>query len=242
MNDDGTTTLLAGQLPTERAIRVKARIDQIAASLKRAGDDAGRTLDQLRADTFLDLLEGVDPYVRGAADSEAGKQTSSPGGGVEVVIPFDTLTRVSEQPGELVGWGPVLADVARQVAERQRNGRWTYTIVDPRTGELLDEVLIRRRPPAEVARLVRARDRTCRHPGCRAPAHRCDLDHTIPVAEGGATHEANLGPHCRHDHQLKHQPGWTVRQPTPGTFTWITPTGHRHTTRPPQVNGTRLRQ
>jgi hypothetical protein len=38
---------------------------------------------------------------------------------------------------------------------------------------------------------------TCRWPGCDAPAIGCDIDHTIPYSQGGATHAANLKCYCR---------------------------------------------
>jgi hypothetical protein len=40
-------------------------------------------------------------------------------------------------------------------------------------------------PSARLAALVRARDLTCRAPGCDRPATEADLDHTIPYAGGG---------------------------------------------------------
>ncbi|PBJ67083.1 hypothetical protein BB737_04325, partial [Mycobacterium avium subsp. hominissuis] len=47
-------------------------------------------------------------------------------------------------------------------------------------------------PPAALADFVRCRDLTCRWPGCDRPATECDLDHTIPYAEGGPTHASKL--------------------------------------------------
>ncbi|BCB88952.1 HNH endonuclease signature motif containing protein [Phytohabitans suffuscus] len=69
------------------------------------------------------------------------------------------------------------------------------------------------------------------HPGCRTPAHRADLDHTIAWQDGGPTTAANLGVLCRHCHGYKHSAGVTLTQPTPGTFTWTTRLGHTYTTR-----------
>ena len=54
------------------------------------------------------------------------------------------------------------------------------------------------------------------------------LDHTRPYADGGLTCRCNLGGFCRHDHILKHLPGWHVTQPAPGTFHWTTPTGRTY--------------
>jgi hypothetical protein len=47
---------------------------------------------------------------------------------------------------------------------------------------------------------------------------------------GGLTCECNLGGVCHCDHQLKQLPGWTLTQPEPGVFTWITPAGRTYTT------------
>jgi hypothetical protein len=52
-------------------------------------------------------------------------------------------------------------------------------------------------PSKVLADFVRCRDLTCRWPGCDHPAVDCDLDHTIPYAQGGATHAANLKCYCR---------------------------------------------
>jgi hypothetical protein len=47
-------------------------------------------------------------------------------------------------------------------------------------------------PSKKLADFVRCRDLTCRWPGCDRPARDCDLDHTVPHAQGGPTHAANL--------------------------------------------------
>ena len=40
-------------------------------------------------------------------------------------------------------------------------------------------------PPSQLRHLVQVRQRRCSHPGCRRPAVRGDLDHTIPYDHGG---------------------------------------------------------
>jgi hypothetical protein len=50
--------------------------------------------------------------------------------------------------------------------------------------------------------LVVARDRTCQGPGCRMPAARCDLDHTVEWP-CGPTCPANLCALCRTHHRVK---------------------------------------
>ena len=73
------------------------------------------------------------------------------------------------------------------------------------------------RPSTRLARFVRARDLTCRQPGCHRPAEYCDLDHAIPYGPG-PTHPANLRCLCRKHHLLKTfwtgATGWqTTNQP-----------------------------
>jgi HNH endonuclease len=82
--------------------------------------------------------------------------------------------------------------------------------------------------------LIEIRNPTCTAPGCRRSAARCDLDHVTPYDRGGRTCECNLGPACRHDHQCKQAPGWTLATPSPGTLIWTTPGNRSYTTTPVQ--------
>ncbi|MCT7660869.1 HNH endonuclease signature motif containing protein [Mycobacterium deserti] len=51
-------------------------------------------------------------------------------------------------------------------------------------------------PTAVLAWFIRARDLTCRFPGCDVAAHVCDIDHTIPYPHG-PTQASNLKCLCR---------------------------------------------
>src|SRR5262249_1303270 len=102
---DDTTACLSGvYLPPAKAAAAFERVDAIARGLKNDGET--RTLDQLRADVFCDLLAGISP-------------ASGPvlrAGTVELLVPLATLTGQSNAPGLLAGNGPVMAAIARQVA------------------------------------------------------------------------------------------------------------------------------
>lgn len=87
------------------------------------------------------------------------------------------------------------------------------------------------RPGAALERAVRARDMTCRWPGCRARATRCDLDHTVPFPDGPTT-GCNLACLCRLHHRAKHRAGWLVLQGASGRLDLISPTGRVHVTGP----------
>ncbi|MEN3307728.1 MAG: hypothetical protein V7603_3930, partial [Micromonosporaceae bacterium] len=205
------------------AAAAMAHLNAAATTAKAGGDH--RTLDQLRTDTLLDLL---DPTTDGRPAPLAGT--------VELTVPLTTLMDLAEDPGDLHGYGPVIADLARQMAERSRRARWTFSIIDPVTGGLNQHGTTRRRPTTEDAAHVHARDRTSRAKVCRTPARHADLDHTRDWAHGGPSTVDNLGVLCRHHHRMKHEGGWTLRQIQPGVFVWSRPLHHHYAVPPPNIH------
>ena len=87
-------------------------------------------------------------------------------------------------------------------------------------------------PSRTLQHLIRARNATCTAPGCRLPAARCDLDHTVAWDQGGLTCECGLAPLCRHHHRCKQADGWWLEQPRPGVLVWHTPAGRTYATAP----------
>ena len=150
---------------------------------------------------------------------------------MQLTVPAATVFGLDDEPGELGGLGPVPASMARRLAADAAAGAWRKVTVDPATGTVIDVGRTPYTPSAALADLVRARDRTCRFPGCRQPARRCDLDHVVPWPDGPTT-AANLAALCRHHHRLKHQTQWTVRAGPDGGLTWTSPTGHSYDTSP----------
>jgi hypothetical protein len=121
---NGTSSVMGGYLPADRAAAAFGHLDAIAAATKAAGDP--RRLDQIRADVFTDLLAGVDPARAGAATPAPRK------GVIDLQIGLTTLACLDHFPGEIAGFGPVLADLARQAAAQQATtAQWRYTITDP---------------------------------------------------------------------------------------------------------------
>ena len=216
-NPDGTAHLTGYDLPADRAMAVSRKINRLARSLKTRHET--RTMDQLRADVFLDLLEGRHI---GGRDHHRGV--------VDIQVDLTTLIGLSERAGELAGFGPIVADIARNITEQQHASQWRWTVTDPDTGQPLHEGTTRRRPTGRQRRAVESRDRTCVFPGCRMPATNCDLDHRIPWARGGPTRRKYLAPLCRHDHGNRHLCGWTYRPLRNGDYLWTSPLGHNYTT------------
>jgi hypothetical protein len=147
-----------------------------------------------------------------------------------------TLLGMAQHPGELAGYGPIPAGLARELAD-QPTSTWRRMLIDPADGSVL-EVSRRRFPSPALRRYVEARDRICSFPGCLRPAQQCDLDHTTPHGDGGATAAGNLDPACRHHHRLRHEGGWTLTQPQPGHLTWQSPENRSyHVTAEPYTDG-----
>jgi hypothetical protein len=213
--DAGTANLHAYDLPADEAAAIGNRLHAVAKSL-HGTDGETRTMDQLRADVLVDYLNGVS--------QDAGR----PGGNVDVTLTMETLTDLADNPGELAGFGPVIADVARKIANDSGN-KLRVIVCDDTTGEPTHVVTPTRQPTAQQRRRVLVRNTTCVFPGCRMPARQCDIDHTVSVADGGETCDCNLAPLCRHDHRIKHQHGWTYRKLPDGTPQWTTQLGHTYT-------------
>ena len=84
------------------------------------------------------------------------------------------------------------------------------------------------RPPADLARHVIARDRTCCFPGCARAASRCEIDHCRDWADNGQTNLDNLYALCARHHHLKHETQWTYEPLPDGDLLWTAPTGHTY--------------
>lgn len=214
VGENGTAHLHGTDLPPDAVATATNRINDMAKTLRRAGDQ--RTMDQLRADVFLDLLTG---------NAEVAAPT---GGSVDIRVDLTTLLELDEHPAYLAGYGPVIADIARRVAAEALGRRWQYTVTEPDTGRAITTGVTRRRPTASTRRQVEATHLTCVFPGCRMPAQQCDLDHRIPWSEGGPSEESNLAPLCRHDHVVRHRSGWEHVVDGQGRIIWRSALGHRY--------------
>lgn len=206
---EGTANVHLLDLSPEDAMRISDRLNAAATQLRREGES--RSMDQLRADVAVDVL--LSGGVGGPARSS---------GRVTLTADLATLAELAEHAGELGGYGPVIADVARQVAEKGHDAEWRFSVTDDQ-GRPVQTGTTRRRPSSQQRREVEAGHPRCVFPGCRMPSSQCDLDHTTPWAAGGSTTVDNLLPLCRHDHRLRHEAGWTYGTTPEGDIAWISP-------------------
>lgn len=205
---DGTAALSVILEPHE-AHMAHQQITTLAAQLKTPG----RSLNQRRADVFMDMV--------------LGKEMTRPAVTMNVMVPMTTLLGLNQKPGEISGYGPITAEYARELA---LDATWRRVITDP-TGHVL-EVSRRRFASPALKRHIELRDRTCRQPGCAVPAERCQTDHTIPYAAGGPTSLDNTSTFCKRHNLMRQRTTWRLHQPTPGTLVFETPTHRTLTTTP----------
>lgn len=189
-------------------------------------DGGRRSLAAIRADVAADLLLAGAPTAHGDGDALAAIR-----GNVQITIPVLTAAGLSDEPALLAGYGPIDRDTACTLAAGAAG--WDRVMSDPHSGVPL--AVDRYRPSAELRRFLRVRDERCRFPGCVQRPWRCDLDHTIDAALGGATDACNLANFCRRHHTVKHATSWTVTQVGGGVLEWRSITGRRYLDKPPSM-------
>ncbi|MBO3664662.1 HNH endonuclease signature motif containing protein [Microbacterium stercoris] len=214
--------------PTEPGLAAPAPADsahtESGAPTEPGTDD--RRLGQLRADLATDLLFTGEPT---AHDLDAHITAT-----VEVTIPVTTLLGLDDGPALLDGYGPIDPDTARRLAARSPG--WERVFLHPDTRALL--TVDHYTPTAAQRRLLLARDKTCRLPGCATKAKHTDIDHTVPYSAGGPTSVHNLACLCEGHHMMKHHAPWTFHNHGHGHFTITTPCGYTYNDDPPAIHTT----
>jgi len=220
-HEGGDTADVSGRLLAADAAALDRRLDAVAAT---ACEQDPRSAGQRRADALGALAAGADRLMCrcGSAQCPAAAATPSPIV-IHVVAEQSTLAGRNDRPALLLGTGTLIT--AEQVRDLAAQARVRPLIAPP-------VVEPRYRPSRTLADFVRARDLTCRAPGCDRPAVACDLDHTVPYAEGGATHASNMKCLCRLHHLIKTFWGWQDKQLVDGTVIWTLPGGQTYVTTP----------
>ncbi len=209
---------LAANGPAADVQLIWTALDVCAA---RTGPDDDRGIDARRFDTLVEWARNAlaDP----AAPRRKGRPVQ-----VNVTMTLGTALGLANRPADLHGYGPIPAEVARELA---RDASWRVFIVDATTGALEGLGTVSYTPTARINAFIDARSQTCVHPVCNQPAGRTDTEHAIPWPNG-PTCTCNLGPECRRHHRCKHHGGWSVTQDPDGTRHWISALDRSYTTKP----------
>lgn len=228
---DGMSTVVA-ILPAADAQMVMNSIEAFILrqdQLQRSDKDgeAIRTIDQKRADALSTICSNFLSEISETVTPQRRPLT------VNVTIDLPTLLGLAENPGQLAGYGPIPAAVARELAS---DAKWKRFITEPQTGNLLDFGRESYEPPQHLKDFLIARDRTCRFPGCRRSALLSDLDHAESWESGGSTSPENIGALCRRHHRLKTHDGWRIQSFSDGSCTWTSPLGKEFITPARSIN------
>ncbi len=186
-----------------------------------------RTRDQRRADALGALAASADRLGCrcGRPDCAAGKRPAAAPVVIHVIAEHSTIAGGGSSPGsELGAHGLITGELIAELAMSAK----LVPLVHP--GDAPPEPGYV--PSKALADFVRCRDMTCRWPGCDQPAVNCDLDHTIPYADGGPTHASNIKCYCRTHHLVKTFWGWREQQLPDGTLILTSPAGHTYVTTP----------
>ena len=219
---NGMSTIIALLPAHEAKVVMNALEAHILRSAARTGDGLGQegrndlSKDMLRADALAAI---ASTYLASTLDEVTPHRRPLT---VNVTIDLPTLLGLAENPGELAGYGPIPASVAREIAA---DARWKRFVTEPLTGNLLDFGREHYEPPQALKDFLIARDRTCRFPGCRRSAILSDLDHAESWRNGGETSPENLGALCRRHHKMKTHHGWQLESFADGSCIWRSPLG-----------------
>ncbi len=148
---------------------------------------------------------------------------------VEVAVDLKTLLGLADAPASIGGDGIVPAKALHDLLADAAYVTLRRVITDPTTGHRLDTGVRRYLLTERERARILARDQRCRFPGCGQPASRCECDHALPYADGGATSAGNLGALCTRHHQAKTHTAWEISTSNDdGSCTWRSPLGRRY--------------
>nr|WP_236984472.1 MULTISPECIES: HNH endonuclease signature motif containing protein [Mycobacterium] len=221
--DHDGVTYVEGALFTPDARALEERLSALAATV--CPQDP-RSPDQRRADALGALAGGADRLGCrcGRTECTAGKRTAAAPTVIHVIAEQAALDGRPGLVTHVCAEGLITPEILAELAA----GATQVPLIHPgyrppEPGHV---------PSKALADFVRCRDLTCRWPGCDVPATRCDVDHTIPYAQGGPTHAGNLKCYCRTHHLVKTFWGWREKQLADGTLILTSPAGDTHVTTP----------
>ena len=221
---EGGLSEIHGSLLSPDAHALDKRLTALAATVC---EHDPRTREQRRADALAALAAGADRLgcrcgLRGCA---AGQRPAATPVVIYVIAEHAAVDgRSGATASEVCADGLVAPELVAELAAGATLVPLTHPIdAAPEPGYV---------PSKKLADFVRCRDLTCRWPGCDRPAFDCDLDHTVPYADGGPTHASNLKCYCRTHHLVKTFWGWRDQQLPDGTIILNSPAGKTYVTTP----------
>jgi hypothetical protein len=126
-------------------------INQLIAASRDAGEGDGDPCDGGR-----DAGDGSAEDAAAAGTDPPAPAADVPGAGMELRVRLSTLLGRDQYPAELAGWGPVHAELARNLATALGSAQWRFAITDE-SGQLRHCGITQARPIGIPARMAPCR-------------------------------------------------------------------------------------
>jgi hypothetical protein len=145
----------------------------------------------------------------GATDLDGADDliTAAPPATIMVRVDLEALRRGRIGPGELCeldGHGPVPVPVVAGLIDDA-----FVNLVFTESGDIRAVSHLGRTINSQLRTALAFRDRCCVVPGCGV-AYSLEIDHVVPMEQGGPTEIDNLALLCRHHHRMKTYDGWEL--------------------------------
>ena len=171
-------------------------------------------------------------HARAPGDDRPGKARDPsrrlPPAQISVLIGLDALRGQTDKMGLTDAGVELPPEVVRRLA---CDAEIIPMILDGPGGSA-DAGCSRRTVPLRLRRLLVARDRHCRWPGCHEPPSRCDAHHVWHWIDGGPTNLDNLVLLCHRHHHFLHQHGYRMVPQPDGTWLAVQESEAEPTTTP----------
>lgn len=218
--DDDGSLILTCHLPAEAGARVMRALDVAIESLPVYDRDvpAGTSpqvvpYSQRRADALDAIAESF----------LAHEVLESPGTDrheIVVHVAAETLRGGAAGCCEIEHGTSIAAETARRLSCDAS----LFAVIEDADGEPLNVGRKTRNISAPLRRLLKARDKGCRFPGC-SNARYLDAHHIKHWANGGETRPSNLVSLCRFHHRAVHEGGFDVQVLDDGALRFVRPDG-----------------
>src|SRR6188474_1006350 len=217
--DDDGSLILTCHLPAEVGAQVLKALDVAIEGLPVYEDVPAETPRQVVPFS----ARRADALARVAESFLAHDVMESPGTDrqqIVVHVAAETLRRGAAGCCE-IEHGP---SIAAETARRFSCDASVVTLIEDADGEPLNVGRKTRTVSAPLRRLLTARDKGCRFPGC-CNARYIDMHHIKHWANGGETKPSNLVSLCRFHHRAVHEDGFNVEILDDGALRFVGPDG-----------------
>jgi hypothetical protein len=219
---------------------VQGRLSPEDGALFLAGMAVARDRDECSAEQSREPRQRhADALVLMARMALTAEGSDDDGERCHVTVHVDAPTIIRDDDGRChLDDGPALAP---ETARRLSCDAALIAIIEGTDGTIIEACRQQRAPNRALRRALKARDGSCRFPGCNNRAY-LDAHHVLHWTKGGPTTLANLCLLCRQHHRAVHEGGWTIDVLSDGELQFRNP--HGFLVPPPTMTGdpTRIHQ